>query len=108
MQNYLLLMSGGGRPQNENERKSVLKDWDVWMAKLGKDLVDGGNPFTPQVKSISSDGKVSGGPIGGMASGYCIIKAESLAIAVTLAKGCPVLKTGAKITVYETFDASGM
>jgi hypothetical protein len=33
-----------------------------------------------------------------------IIKADSLDAAVAMAKGCPVLQGGAKITVYETFS----
>jgi hypothetical protein len=40
-----------------------------------------------------------------MASGYSILKAESLNAAAEMAKGCPVIKGGAKITVYETFKA---
>ncbi|HKF37192.1 MAG TPA: hypothetical protein VKB35_09850 [Ktedonobacteraceae bacterium] len=39
-----------------------------------------------------------------MASGYSIIKADSLDEAVTKAKGCPVLQGGAKIVVLETFN----
>ena len=38
-----------------------------------------------------------------MTSGYSMIKADSLSAAVEMAKRCPVLKGGAKITVYETF-----
>ncbi len=39
-----------------------------------------------------------------MASGYSIIKADSLDEAVAKAKGCPVLQGGAKIVVLETFN----
>jgi len=39
------------------------------------------------------------------ASGYSIIKASSLADATEKAKGCPVLAGGAKVMVYETFEA---
>jgi hypothetical protein len=42
-----------------------------------------------------------------MPSGYSIIKADSLDAAVALAKGCPVLKGGATIMVFETFNAMG-
>ena len=59
-------------------------------------------------KNISSDGKVSDGGMGMMASGYSVIKADSLDAAVMMAKGCPVLKGGASITVFETFNAMGM
>ena len=39
-----------------------------------------------------------------MATGYQIIKAESLGEAVEKAKGCPILTSGGQITVYETFQ----
>ena len=39
-----------------------------------------------------------------MASGYSIVKAESLDEAVELAKGCPILQAGGLITAFETFE----
>jgi hypothetical protein len=80
-----------------------MKAWMNWMGELGDALKDGGNPFTPAVKSIGADGSVSDGPAGSMASGYSIVKADSLDAAVEMAKGCPVLAGGATISVYETF-----
>jgi hypothetical protein len=41
--------------------------------------------------------------VGTMASGYSIIKADSLDAAVEMARRCPVLLGGAQITVFETF-----
>jgi hypothetical protein len=105
MANFVLLYSGGKMPESPAEQAAVMKDWETWMGRLGKALVDGGNPFTPMAKNIASDGKVSDGPVGTMASGYSIITADSLNAAVQSAKGCPVLKGGGKITVYETFNA---
>lgn len=64
----------------------------------------GRNPFTPQAKTIDPMGKVTDGPAGSPASGYSIIQASSLDDAVKLAKDCPVLQGGAKISVYETFE----
>ena len=68
---------------------------------------DGGNPFTGAAKSIAAGGKVSDGPVGTMATGYSMIKADSLDAAVALAQGCPILKGDGKITVYETFNVMG-
>ena len=67
-------------------------------------LVDPGNPTSPVAKSIDSNGKVSDGPVGAMVTGYTIIKADSLDAAVTMARGCPVLKSNGQVTVFETFD----
>jgi hypothetical protein len=104
MTDYLLLYSGGGMPQSEAEVAEVMKAWDAWMTKLGPALKDGGNPFTPQAKNISKDGKVTDGPADALASGYSIIQADSMDDAVKLAKDCPVFKGGAKLTVFETFE----
>jgi hypothetical protein len=105
MNNYLLLYSGGSMPASEAEQKAVMDDWMAWFQKIGSALVDGGNPFTPMAKTINPNGMVSDGPVGGMASGYSVVQADSLDAAMAIAKGCPVLKGGAKISVFETFKA---
>jgi len=103
MANFVLLYSGGSMPETEAEQAAVMQDWMAWFGGLGSNLVDGGNPFTPMAKKIASDGTVSDGAVGSMASGYSIIKADSMDAAVKVAQGCPVLKGGAQITVFETF-----
>ncbi len=104
MANYLLLYSGGRMPETEAEQKAVMQAWMAWFGRLGDALVDGGNPTTPNAKTISGDGSVTDGGNGMMPSGYSIIKASSLDAAVAMAKGCPVLQGGAKLTVLETFQ----
>jgi hypothetical protein len=104
MSEYLLLYTGGKMPESDEEMGQVMQAWTDWMASIGDALKDGGNPFTPAAKTIASDGSVSDGPVGTMATGYSIINAASLHDAAELAKGCPVLEGGAKITVYETFQ----
>jgi hypothetical protein len=104
MVNYLLLYSGGSMPASDAEQKQVMAAWEKWMGGLGAALVDGGNPFTPKAKTIAGKGKVSDGPAG-MASGYSVIKASSMDEAVKMAEGCPVLLGGAKVMVFETFNA---
>lgn len=107
MKNFLLLYSGGGMPASEAEQKAVLAEWQAWFGMVGASLVDGGNPFMG-AKSIAVNGHVHDGPVGSMASGYSVIKADSMDAAVAIAKGCPVLKGGAQISVYETMPAPGM
>jgi hypothetical protein len=107
MANYLLLYTGGDTPRNEAERQSITGNWMTWYSKLGSAVIDQGNPFTPVAKSISSEGRILDGPIGMQASGYSIIKAKSLDEAARLAKDCPILKHGGKISVYEITSAMG-
>ena len=103
MANFVLLYSGGSMPETQAEQAQVMEAWGAWYGKIGSALVDGGNPFTPVAKTIDKNGKVSDGPVGTLATGYSIIKADSLNAAVDLAKGCPVFLGGGQISVYETF-----
>lgn len=101
---YLLLYSGGHMPEGEAEQKKVMDAWNSWFAEHGEAISDGGNPFTTKAKTIGADGKVTEGAFAA-ATGYTLIKAETMDKAVEIAKGCPVLLGGAKLAVYETFDA---
>ena len=103
MANFVLLYSGGGMAPTETEQAAIMQAWGTWFGGLGSAIVDGGNPFTPAAKSIASDGTVSNGPVGTMATGYSILKADSLESAVEMARGCPALQGGGQITVYEIF-----
>lgn len=104
MANYVLLFSGGRMPESESESAAVLKAWDAWYQSLGGAILDPGNPFTPAAKAIAPNGSVSSVPVDMMASGYSILKADSLDVAITMAQTCPVLQGGAKIAVFETFN----
>ena len=105
MANFLLVYSGGGMPASEAEQKKVMDAWGAWFGKLGSAIVDPGNPVSPKAKSISADGSVHDGPVGTAATGYSILKTDAMSQAVDLAKGCPVLKSGGKISVYEISPA---
>lgn len=107
MTKYLLLYSGGGMPETPEEQAAVTKQWTDWFGALGAAVVDGGNPFTPAAKHVGADGHVGDGPVGSPASGYSIVEADSLDVAVAIAQGCPIVKTGGQITVYEIFNAMG-
>jgi len=103
MADFVLLYSGGSRPESEAEQTAIMQAWGAWYDGLGSAVADGGNPFTPVAKTIAGDGTISDGPVGTMATGYSIIKADSLNQAIEMAKGCPVLQGGGQISVYETF-----
>jgi hypothetical protein len=103
MTKFLLLYSGGGMPETEEQQAAVTAAWGAWYEALGANIVDGGNP-TSMAKTVSSDGSVSDGVSGTPVSGYTIISADTLAAAAEMAKGCPVLTDGGTVAVYETFD----
>lgn len=104
MGKFVLLFTGGGMPESEEEQAKVLAAWGAWYEELGEAVVDPGNPFSPAVQNIVSDGTVSDGPIGMMNTGYTILQANSIASAVTMAKKCPMLEGNGQITIYEALD----
>ncbi|HYM83545.1 MAG TPA: hypothetical protein VEY67_05300 [Candidatus Dormibacteraeota bacterium] len=99
---YVLVYRGGGMPEGEEAQRQVLAAWEAWFGRLGGALADPGNPAS-RSRSIASDGSVSaeGRPT---ISGYSILSAGTLDEAVELAKGCPVLTSGASIEVVEAPD----
>lgn len=99
MTDFLLLSEGGSMPETEEEQKAIMDAWMSWYGKLGAAVKDPGNPMSA-TKSVASDGTVSDG--GGSANGYIIVTAESLDAAVSMARDCPALMSGSRITVYET------
>jgi hypothetical protein len=62
---YLLLYNGGSMPASEAEQKAIVEEWEAWYSLLGSAVVDSGNPFTPEVRSVSSEGKINDGPVRG-------------------------------------------
>ncbi|MBA3451246.1 MAG: hypothetical protein H0T18_08550 [Chloroflexia bacterium] len=102
MANYVMVYSGGGMPETEAEQHAVMAAWGGWYERLGQSVVDGGNPFGPS-SSVASDGTVSQGAPSAL-SGYTIVTADSLDAATAHAKSCPVLDSGGRVDVYETFQ----
>ncbi len=103
MTNYVLIYTGSGMPETEEESQAVMAAWGAWYGKLGDAIVDGGNPFSASkslTADVVSDGAVSSPP----ATGYTVISAESLDDAVEKSKDHPHLKYGGQVSVYETFQ----
>ena len=104
MTNFVLVYQGGGMAATEAEQAASMQAWGKWFAEVGSALVDGGNPFIPTSKSITGDGTISINQGDSVATGYSIVQAASLDAAVTLAQGCPILREGGRVSVYETFQ----
>ena len=103
MTNFVLLYTGGGMPESEEEQATVMAAWGAWYGGMGEAVVDGGNPFGAS-KNVSStgtnDGSVSSPPV----TGYTIISADSLDAAVAQVQDHPHLQYGGQVSVYETFQ----
>ena len=103
MQKYMLIYHGGGRPDSPEEGAKVMAAWESWMAGIGSDLVDGGNPAGPSM-TVSADGVAEGGGSNPV-SGYSLINAANMDAAVAVAQGCPILDwPGGSVEVAEAMD----
>jgi hypothetical protein len=106
MSNYLLLYTGGSEPKNEAEGQTVMNAWTSWFNSLGAAVVDGGNPLGGKAKHVKTNGEVKDGAVGTAATGYSIVKADTLDAAAEIAQGCPHLQAGGQISIYEIVPAS--
>jgi hypothetical protein len=103
MSKFVLVYTGGGMPESEEEGAAVMAAWGAWYGGLGDALVDGGNPFGAS-KSVSKDG-VSDGAVGSPpATGYTIISADSLDDAAAKVKSHPHIGYGGQVSVFETLE----
>ena len=90
MANFLLLYTGGNPPASQAEGEKVM----AYFGRMGDRIVDGGAP-------LGDRQSIDGAPASG-ASGYSIIKADSLADAVAGVEGHPHMASGGKVEVIET------
>ena len=100
---YLLAYVGGGEmPATPEDQAATKEAWRAWFGSIGAGVADPGNPFGPSA-TVASNGSVTDGTTSGL-TGYTVLTADSLAAAVEHAKGCPLLKNGGSIQVFETFN----
>src|SRR6478752_5896850 len=97
MGKYVLAYLGGSMAESPEAQQEAMAAWGAWFGSLGSAVVDGGAPFGPSAA-------VGGGAATSALTGYSILQADDLASAVALADGCPVLKAGGSVHVYETID----
>jgi hypothetical protein len=98
MAKFVLMFHGGESPDEPSP--AVMDLWMAWFVELGNAVVDMGAPFGATA-TIASDGTPSEGAGPDPATGYTVIEAATLHDAVVKAKGCPGLKSGGSVTLYE-------
>lgn len=104
MPKYLFTYHGGSMPETEEQQAEVMNAWGAWYGEIGEALVDPGNPVGPS-KTVQTDGSVSEGGGANPVSGYTIINADSLDLAVKIAQGSPILGGyGGTVEVGETVE----
>lgn len=105
MKKFVFIYYGKVTPKDisREEMKDVMDKWMAWFGTFKDQMVDGGNPFAPSVKSVTANGVESIAPDMWPAKGYTIINAKDMDEATTIAKGCPALVDDPEgaVRVYE-------
>lgn len=100
MKNYVFIYYNNDTQEGVSPEEAKAA-WGAWFGKLGDKVVDAGNPFGGGGKAVEKSGitTIENYP----ATGYTIVKADSLDEAADLAKDCPVLdEPDGAVRVYET------
>ena len=102
MPKYVFAYHGGSMPDTPEEGAKVMAKWQNWLASMGDDVVDGGNPVGPS-RTVFPD-KVTDNGGANPLSGYSLIMAKDMDDALAKAKGCPTLESGGTVEVAEAME----
>ncbi|MBO9413169.1 MULTISPECIES: YciI family protein [unclassified Ruegeria] len=92
MPQFLFVYHGGHTPTDPAEIEATMAAWGAWFGGMGDALDIPGNPVG-QSYTVSSNGVVDNGGAN-PASGFTVIKADSMDAATEMAKGCPMVVNG--------------
>ncbi|GJM33157.1 MAG: hypothetical protein DHS20C18_21580 [Saprospiraceae bacterium] len=102
MSKFLYLFRGGDASTTKMSPEAMqthMQKWGAWMQGLAKEniLIDG-LPLAKEGKIVGGKGEViTDGPFAEgkeIVGGYLMVNADSLAKAVEISKGCPILEFG--------------
>jgi len=99
MPDYILAYHGGRKPESPEEGAEHMAKWKAWVAGFGDAMVNPGTPLGKS-KTVSSAGVSDDGgsnPI----MGFSVVKADSLDVALEMAKKCPIIEIDGTLEVAE-------
>ena len=105
MSQYILVYIGGDQPSSPEEGKLHFSKYVEWLSSLGEAVVSPANPLK-DTRFVNPDGSVEPGSKTTM-SGFTIIEATSLEVALEIAKTCPFLDIGGSLEVSELAQMPG-
>lgn len=92
MPEFMFAYHGGATPETPEDGAKLMAAWQAWMGGMGEALVVPGAPVGMS-KTVSGSGVADGGGANPV-SGYSVVKADDLAAATKMAKGCPMVVDG--------------
>jgi hypothetical protein len=95
MPKFNITYLGGDQPSSPEEGKLNYAKYKEWLSSLGDSAISPANPLN-NTNAVNSDGTVTPGSRTSI-SGYTIIEADSIEMAIDLAKACPFLEIGGSL-----------
>lgn len=92
MARFAFVYHGGKKPASPEEGEKVMAEWMAWYGSMGQAVADGGGPAGPS-KTVSKSGTADNGGANPV-SGLTIVEAASHDAALSMARGCPMVKDG--------------
>ena len=105
MATFILVYLGGNQPSDPEEGAKHFEEYREWLGSLGDALVSPANPLK-DTHVITPDGQVAAGSKTEM-SGFTVIQADSMLIAIEMSKTCPFLEIGGTLEVSEMMRMDG-
>lgn len=99
MSKFIVSYLGGNMPSNPEEGAKHFEKYKEWLSSLGSSIISAANPLK-DTQTINPDGSVTNGSTTAM-SGFTLIEADSIEIAVEMVKSCPFLEIGGSLEVSE-------
>lgn len=107
MADFLFIYRGSEEAESRlapEEMQQVMQKWGAWIGEAMQKgwMTNPGDALTGEGKLVKSNKVVTDGPFvesKEIVGGYSVIKADSLAAAAELAKGCPALLSGGTVEV---------
>ena len=102
---YILVYLRGTQPTDEETGKQHFEKYRAWLSSLGDAMVSPANPLK-DTNVITPDGTVTPGSTTEM-SGFTVIQADTMQIAIELSRTCPFLEIGGTLEVSEMMRMDG-
>lgn len=102
MQNFMIAYYGGDKPSSEEEGMAHMNRWKAWVEGLGDTITNPGTPLMGTKIVTSSNVQKENDP--NAMKGFAVVKAESVEVAIEIAKSDPFLDTNGTIRVSQMME----
>jgi hypothetical protein len=104
MAQYMITYLGGDQPSTQEAGKQHFSEYRQWLSHLGDAVVSPANPLKGTMV-VNPDGSIEQGSKTSM-SGYTIVEASTIELALEMAKTCPFLSINGTLEVSELIKMS--